>query len=234
MKRTLPWIVAGVLLSAVLDAAAQNPEPAGPSPWRLDKVSKLLYAPDDEPSKGAVDSPAEVPLFAGPAPAQRCRAEAPPVRITDPQGRRWRRHTAFTRRTRLWFSRGIGRTCGACISMVWGNGSRSSRSRTNGRNPSREGLFEQPKEKSPPPRTGRKPAAKSRTKGKGGASGSGGGGSGWGGGSVSGGSGGGEIAGGSGASGARNRDHHRPARRGAASDGPLSLLRRRGRHGQGL
>lgn len=192
MKRTLPWIVAGVLLSAVLDAAAQDPEPAGPSPWRLDKVSKLSYAPDDEPPKGVAEGPQKFLYLRVQLPPNVAEPKLHQFRVTDAQGKTVAEAYGFYEKNSLVVFEGDWKDLRGLY--LDGLGQREPLFQEPDQRPKPEpGVVEQPKEKSPPPRTGKKPAAKSRAKGKGAASGSGGGGSG------SGGSGGGEMAGGSGA-----------------------------------
>ena len=64
-----------------------NPEPAGPSPWRLDKVSKLSYAPDDEPPKGAAEGPQKFLYLRVQLPPNVAEPKLHQFRVTDAQGK---------------------------------------------------------------------------------------------------------------------------------------------------
>ena len=57
MKRTLPWIVGGWLLCAVLSAAAQRADGQGTPAWELMRIETFSHAPNAEAPKDAVDSP---------------------------------------------------------------------------------------------------------------------------------------------------------------------------------
>ena len=217
MKRNLPWIVGGVLLWAVLDAAAQSPDPAGPPRWRLDKVSTLSYAPDEKPAKDAAERPRKFLYLRVQLPPNVAQPKLHKFCVTDAQGKTVAEAYGFYEENSLLVFAGDWRDLRGLY--LDGLEQREPLFQEPDQPPKPEpGAGEEPQAKSPPSRTGKKPTVKSRDKGKGGVSGAGGGGSGGaggggggsgggrsgsGGGSGSGGPGGGGIAGRSGASGAR-------------------------------